>query len=700
MKTKNGVLGRFLAFTLSAAMVLTSGSISVLADDAISEGVTDEIELSEAVTKSITDGVTYTAPITVGYDFEGYESYASSRSVMLSSTAEIKADGDYLTVKVFQGSAYENEYLTGLKYKDNRSETEYKDAEIVTDENGNMTQATFTIPYTESYIGIALVYPSLTSGAIYNVALGIDFANAQEKTTGGDTEEPDNPDADDVTITHTAYLNTNWSGRITDGSATKYLTADEVVKLPELTEGAETTSGFFETSVVTSEVGLAEKDGQYTLILQTGKTGFGGFELKELHLVNVDLNNIDAQTSEELTPTEVAVDGTDMYQYQINLGTEESLSDPIFMWAIYTGEFAGSNLTYYTPIGINVDTDYLIDLSEDEMVEDGNYTASVNYLNEVSGSKMSGYLQSRTDVPVVVKDGEATIYLKLANGFGKKGSSYAIYGSETNYLATSAQMIPVSGEAANTVVVKTKDLRRVLFLCQGSAASIDGNGYNLKLTDLKKSDSAPNYEFLDDGNYTADVEISNAERISDSALAKYFETTNVPISSKDGKMTVSLRMTKEGFDTFKQNLYGDYSDLTTTPISGTDLNMVDFTLYYLDDTAFLKAESDGKEISFSVKLKENSAKKIETASLLKDGNYTVDITCLKEGSNDVSMSGNYFDKENVPVTVKDGKIYMDISIKTSSDDGTMTNLVKGLKHKLNGSWIDDNPQAIENTKEG
>lgn len=699
MKTKKSIIGRSLAFMLAFAMVLTSGNISALADETLNEENSGGAELSLEAEKSIEDGVTYTVPITVGYDFDGYESYASSRSGMLSSTAEIKADGDYLTVTLFQGAAYENEYLTGLKYKDNRSDTEYKDADIVTDENGNMTQATFTIPYTENYIGIALVYPSLTSGAIYNVALGIDFANVKEKTSGGDTEEPQDPDAD-VTFTHTAYLDTNWSGKITDGSTVTYLNAEDVVKLPELPDGADTTSGFFETSVVTSEVGLVENNGNYTLILQTGKQGFGGFELKELHLVHVDLNDIDAQTSEQLTPAEVTVDGTDMYQYQIDLGTEEHLSDPIFMWAIYTGEFAGANLTYYTPIAVSVNSDYLIDLSEEQMVEDGNYTASVDYINEVSGSKYSSYLQSRTDIPVVVKDGEASIYLKLDNNFGKKGSSYAVYGSDTNYLANAAQMIPVSGEAANTVILKTKDLRRVLFLCQGSSASIDGNGINLKLTDLNKADAAVSYEFLDDGNYTAEVELSNAEGISNSALTKYFETANVPIQSKDGKVTVSLRMTKEGLESFKQSLYGSYSNLTTTPISGTALNMVDFTLYYIEDTAFLKAELDGKEITFQAKLKEDSVKKIESASLLKDGNYTVDITCLKDGSNDVSMSGSYFDKESVPVTVKDGKIYMDISIKTSSDDGTMKNLVKGLKHKLGSNWIDDNPQELENTEDG
>ncbi len=693
-KTKHGLLGRFLSLLLVLAMVLTSNSISVLAE----EGAGEETAGS-SVTKSIEDGVIYKVPITVGYDFEGYETMASSRSAMLASTAEIQAQGDWLTVTVFQGAAYENEYLTGLQYKDYRSDTSYKAASVETDDNGNMIQASFTIPYTETYIGIALVYPSLTAGAIYNVVLGIDFANAQKATEDGGTEEPDLPD-EDVTITHTAYLNTNWSGRVSDGTTTTYLTADDVVKLPELPEGADTTSGFLETSVVTSEVGLVEKEGQYTLLLQTGQVGFGGFALQELNLVHVDLDHIDDQTSEKLTPVEVTVDGTPMYQYQISLGTEEELSDPIFMWAVYTGVFAGSELTYYTPIALSVDPDYMIDLSETAMVEDGNYTASIAYLNEVSGSKYSSYLQSRTEVPVVVKDGEASIYLQVAKDYGKKGTSYAIYGRDTNYLATAAGMIPVSGEAANTILVKTRDLRRVFFLCQGTAASIDGNGYNLKVTSLAKAESAPDYAFLESGNYTAEVEFSDVEGITAAALNQYFETTQVPVQSEDGKMTVSLRMTKEGLQAFWQNLYGTYSDLTLTPISGTDLNMVDFTLYYLEDEALLKADLKGEEISFRAKLKKDTAQKVETVSLLKDGSYTVDITCLKESSNDVSMSGNYFDKEKVPVTVKDGKIYMDISIKTSSDDGSMQNLVKGLKHKLKGSWIDDDPQDLGQTEDG
>ena len=61
---------------------------------------------------------------------------------------------------------------------------------------------------------------------------------------------------------------------------------------------------------------------------------------------------------------------------------------------------------------------------------------------------------------------------------------------------------------------------------------------------------------LDDGNYTADIEVLNADGNA-SELASYFQNTAVPVKSENGKMTVTLSMTKAGLENFKQNIYAE-----------------------------------------------------------------------------------------------------------------------------------------------
>ena len=43
---------------------------------------------------------------------------------------------------------------------------------------------------------------------------------------------------------------------------------------------------------------------------------------------------------------------------------------------------------------------------------------------------------------------------------------------------------------------------------------------------------------------------------------------------------------------------------------------------------------------------------------------------------------------------------MTITMKTQTDDGTMSNLIQGLKHRLNGNWITDNPVAVDDSVYG
>lgn len=642
---------------------------------------------SSGIQKTIEENVLYKAPITVGHQQPGYESMQMGMSGLLGSTAEIKAVGDMLTVTV-TGSHIGSDYLTGLEYKDLTTDATYKEATILEkDEKGNVTKAQFTVPYTEGYIYINLKYTS--AQADYDAALGIKFSEATKVETGEGEEQPETP-KDPGEATHTIRFKTQWNQLISG----KNITAENVIQIPNLPTDAMVTTGLFETAIGTfgEEAEVVKKDNVYTLILRMATTAMGA-TLSNLHLVNVDLDNIDAQTHTALTPVEKTIDGQAIYEYYIPLDSADKLNGPVFLWG--TAEMSGFG-TFYNPFAINIQEGYLIDLSEQKLPADGSYLVDMKIVESASAAKDA--LQSTEQVPVEVKNGKATIRLKMDNIYINKVAkklTYAIYGKDTNYESNDAVAVPVSGEAANYAFIETSDLRKVIFLSNGKNTSVDSNGLKIRvdLTSLKENQSPEVFEFLENGNYTADVEILNVDGTEASTLAEYFETTKVPLKSENGKITLSLRMKKDSLDNFKQKLYGKYSDLIMTPISGTDLYMVDIVMYYKGDTAILQAEKDSTTVDFRVKLKSETIQKLESVNLLSDGEYTVDIVCLKDGSNDESMSGSYFEKENVKVKVENGKVYMTLNIRTEAEG--MTNLIQGLKHKLNDKWIKDDPKTLD-----
>ena len=668
--TKQSWLKRSLAVLLAVMMVMSMGVANVFA--------------SATSSVSLADGI-YKVPFSFNYYRAGqiYEVAVGKPNALIKTPATIEVKDGKMAVTlsaVQDGTDYVTKFQYRLQDEENYTEAAVSD----TDQDGNVDQISFTIDYTEDYLVTTVHYTSSVEAG-FESALCFDFSKAEAE--GGD--QP--PAEGDTEATHTIKLEVDSAK------------AAEIIKIPDEDGSMMTTSGGIDNAIsaYTDEVELVEKNGEYTLLLRMAKTGMFSATMKNFHIVEIDPSDSNKQTHTAITPIETTYNGAEVYEFHISLGTEEQLGNPIYMWCEASASMGDMSMSFYNKVEIIPQTNYLIDLAEEPMIADGSYTGEVTV--EYALQSQAAYFVT-DDAAVDVKDGKATIRLIVNKDYacGETGNLYyAIYGKETSSQTNTATLVPVSGEKQNYVFLETTDLRRPIYTGTSPSTNSSSVGLTFKVdkASLKKNDNPEVFEMLDDGNYTADIEVLNADG-NVSELASYFQTTAVPVKSENGKMTVTLNMTKAGLENFKQNIYTEDQVLTVTPISGSDLSMVDITLYYKGDTALLTAEENGNTVSFQVKLKQDTVEKVQNTNLLPDGDYTVDIQCLKDISNDASMSGNYFDKEAVPVKVEDGKVYMTLTIKTESDDGTMSNLVQGLKHKVNGEWIVDDPQPTEPYPDG
>lgn len=663
--TKRSWLKRVMSVFLAVMMVMSMGVANVFA--------------STTRNASLTDG-TYKVPFSFNYYMAGemYEMAAGKPNALIKTPATIEVKDGKMTVTlsaVKDGTDYVTRFQYRLQNEENYTEATVND----TDKDGNVDQIRFTIDYTEDYL-VTTVHYTTSVEAGFESALCFDFSKAEAE--GGD--QP--PVEEETGATHTIKLEVDSDK------------ASEMIQIPDEDGNIMTSAGGIDNAIsaYTDEVELVEKDGEYTLLLRMARTGMFSATMKDFHIVEIDPEDSNNQTHTAITPIETTYNGAEVYEFHIPLGTEEELGNTIYMWCEAFADMGEMSMSFYSKVGITPQPDYLIDLAEDAMIADGSYTGKVT-VGYGLPSQQDYFVTD--DVAIDVKDGKATLRLIVSKDYVYSVTGnlyYAIYGKDTSSQTNTATLVPVSGEKQNYVFLETTDLRRPIYTGTSTSTNSSSIGLTFKVDkdSLKENDNPEVFEMLDDGNYTADIEVLNADGNA-SELASYFQNTAVPVKSENGKMTVTLSMTKAGLENFKQNIYAEDQDLTVTPISGSDLNMVDITLYYKGDTALLSAEENGKTVSFQVRLKQDTIEKVQNTNLLPDGDYTIDIQCLKDVSNDVSMSGNYFEKEAVSVKVEDGKIYMTLVIKTESDDGTMSNLVQGLKHKVNGEWVVDDPQPTE-----
>lgn len=76
-----------------------------------------------------------------------------------------------------------------------------------------------------------------------------------------------------------------------------------------------------------------------------------------------------------------------------------------------------------------------------------------------------------------------------------------------------------------------------------------------------------------------------------------------------------------------------------------------------------------------------------------DGTYLVDINVLHETEDQASHAGSYFDKEDIKLTVKEGKTYL--TVKITRDSGNFTDIIQGLEQKVGEEFMPMELQYIE-----
>ncbi|MDO5387975.1 MAG: NEAT domain-containing protein [Clostridia bacterium] len=643
---------------------------------------------NESASVSLADGE-YTIPVSVNYAMEGFEDYQTAKgNALIASSANLKIENGNMTLSLTAKNDG-SDYVTGMGYKENKADAEYKEAELYdNDSDGNADEVVITKAYSEDYIYISLRYTS--ASADYECLISVDFANAQ--LIGGETEEPEAGN-----VTHTIKLGLDTQMKV-DGVRT-----DIEDLIPDTDDKDWSIWLTVRAESYRNEAELIYDGNKYTLVFK-----FEDYTKESMNGEFSDFYIYNDKTNEKTPVTPVVEDlGSGKYLKTLYIPLE-NLNDNIYIYctASISAEIPGYGKfesEYYTGAIVTPDVNYLVDLSEAALPEDGNYLININ--KDIIPEEYR-FLDSYENIPVTVKDGKATIIIKtgahLENTLNTAGAYYELYGKDTSDTRIEAVTVPVQGEKEDYVFIETSDLRKPVIFWADKNRSIDKYMQELSFdtSSLVKNEDPQIFEFTDNGNYSGEIEILNGDNDNASEFASYFKTSGVPIKSENGTMTVTLYITKEGLDSFKQSFYGEYEDLEVTPISDTGLNMVDVTLYYNDDEALVKFSENGNENDIRVRLKDNAISKIENPQMLVDGNYTVDIDLLKEATNEESMSADYFYSEAVPVEVKNGLIYMTFNIKTSSDDGSMTDLVQGFEYRKDGKWIDGKPVKVDNPSDG
>jgi heme-binding NEAT domain protein len=175
----------------------------------------------------------------------------------------------------------------------------------------------------------------------------------------------------------------------------------------------------------------------------------------------------------------------------------------------------------------------------------------------------------------------------------------------------------------------------------------------------------PSVTIVNDGEYTADISILKADSDDTSSAQRSFITTEVPIEVKDGKMYVQLAYTSSMIEKIEQLSGDSYVELAKTATDGGNYVLVE--LGYLEDIASIQftintGTAYGVMVNQArVKINADTLKAVEKKTIVNDGNYTADISILKMDSDDTSSAQRSFTTTEVPIEVKDGKMYVQLA---------------------------------------
>lgn len=206
-------------------------------------------------------------------------------------------------------------------------------------------------------------------------------------------------------------------------------------------------------------------------------------------------------------------------------------------------------------------------------------------------------------------------------------------------------------------------------------------------------------------DYLADIEVLQAGNDQASMAAPFFKQERLPISIRDGKVYLTLRIEKNvtmmgqefynQVDSLQQKVENDYHYLTLNYFDDEEIDYVtaEICISDIEKTETLKCHVAvmGMAPELRVKLSAETVEVLrealaekEESKQIEDGSYLVDLDILHATNDEPSHSASSFVAEDIKLTVKEGKGYLTLAVKR--DLGAMKDVIGALEQNINGSY--------------
>ncbi|WP_051758948.1 NEAT domain-containing protein [Bacillus manliponensis] len=338
-------------------------------------------------------------------------------------------------------------------------------------------------------------------------------------------------------------------------------------------------------------------------------------------------------------------------------------------------------------------------------IQDGEYTLDYTVLKDKTdqASMMDGYTEGPATLKV--KDGQKKVSITLKNS-----SWMPWFKTEVNGTLTDVKVVSEDTVADKRVVeFDVEDLEKKLNAQirvdidhinyhNTYAVQIKFDTATMKKVDVPVTPEKPSGEEIADGEYTLDYTILKNGTDTPSMMDTYTEGL-ATLKVKDGKKKVSITLKNSSWmPWFKTEVNGTLTDVEVVSVDTVaDKRIVAFDVANLEEKLNAQIRVDIDHINYhntyavQIKFDKSTMTKVETGGEpeqpeqpsvdpVADGEYTLDYTILKNGTDEPSMMDGYTEGP-ATLKVKDGKKKVSITFTNSS-------WITWFKTEKNSSFVD------------
>lgn len=358
----------------------------------------------------------------------------------------------------------------------------------------------------------------------------------------------------------------------------------------------------------------------------------------------------------------------------------------------------------------------------ENIVDDAQYLGNIEVLHETKDEpSMAASFFTQEDLPIQIRDDKVYVTLRIEKDVNFGGTPF------TDPINSVSQMIDndyqslvlnyLQDESIRfiTTEICITDINEAEFLKCYVVPMAYAPTLRIKLTeetismlqaelDKEEQENADTWnDMVNNAQYLGDIKVLHATKDEPSMAADFFEQETLPIEIRDGKVYLTLKVSKDGLGvqnaitSLAQKQDGTFTELelkglnddsvryVTTEIGIDNINEAT-TLQCGINTGFMQMTQElriflGDE---TISMLQAELDKEETA-VVADGTYLVDIDILKAGSNEPSHSASSFNTENTYLTMRDGEASLALIVKR--DSGAFTDMIGGLDHIVNGENV-------------